>query len=344
MSVTADALAAPAAGRHRTLVRIALAIGAVALVAGIAALLIWALASPAPPPPRRTPFGIGVREAAPSTTGLGAAILAMQASFFQSLRAAVQALKDSGAAIWSLLTLGFAYGVFHAAGPGHGKAVIAAYLVSNERALAKGLCMSLAAALVQAIVAIALVASLSLALQATAATMTSVANWVELASFAAVAALGIVLTWRKAGKFLGVAALASDPRAMPAVETCDHVHLPPPEALDRLTRWREIAGVILAAGVRPCAGALVVLVFALSQGLFGAGVAATFAMALGTALTTGLIAAVAVLAKSVALRLAGGRGASGAVAIAGVELVAAAFVLVLGASLLAGLWAGGGSS
>jgi nickel/cobalt exporter len=61
-------------------------------------------------------------------------------------------------------------------------------------------------------------------------------------------------------------------------------------------------------------------------------------MALGTALTTGLIAAVAVFAKHLALRLAGGRGATGAVLVAGLELLAAAFVAVLGISLLLGLW------
>ena len=64
-------------------------------------------------------------------------------------------------------------------------------------------------------------------------------------------------------------------------------------------------------------------------------------MALGTALTTGAIAALAVFAKALALKIAGGRGASGAIAIAGLELLAAAFVLVLGASLLYGLWAAG---
>ena len=73
----------------------------------------------------------------------------------------------------------------------------------------------------------------------------------------------------------------------------------------------------LAAGLRPCAGALIVLVFSLAQGLFAAGIAATFAMALGTALTTSAIAAVAVFAKALALKVAGGRGASGAIAMAG---------------------------
>jgi ABC-type nickel/cobalt efflux system permease component RcnA len=175
-------------------------------------------------------------------------------------------------------------------------------------------------------------------LKATAGTMSRLTHGVELASFVCVALMGAAITWRKAGKLLGVLALARNPLAGPQGEGCDHVHLPPPEVVDRTRHWREMAGIVLAAGLRPCAGALVVLVFALAQGLFAAGVAATFAMALGTALTTGLIAALAVFAKASALRLAGGRGAAGSVAVAAIELLAAAFVLVLGATLLFGLW------
>jgi len=191
---------------------------------------------------------------------------------------------------------------------------------------------------VQALVAIGIVFIVSLVLRATASTMNKLAMNVELASFIAVTLLGGAITWRKAGKVLGVIALARNPHAS-IQENCDHVHMPPPEELSRLTRWRDMAGVAIAAGIRPCAGALIVLVFALSQGLFAAGIAATFAMALGTALTTSAIAALAVFFKAMALRVAGGRGASGAIAIAGLELLAAAFVLMLGASLLYGLWA-----
>jgi ABC-type nickel/cobalt efflux system permease component RcnA len=307
-------------------------------VAGLVALLVWALAAPAPPPVR-APFGLGLREAAPAPGGIGGLILNLQAGFYRGLQGAVLALKASGAALWTLLGLGFAYGVFHAAGPGHGKAVIAAYLVANERALVKGFALSLAAAALQAVVAIAIVGVAAVAMQARAATVNQATAAIEGASFLAVALVGAWLTWRKAGHVLGVAALARDPLAGPQAAGCDHVHLPPPEAIDRLTRWREVAGIVLAAGIRPCSGAVVVLVFCLSQGLLAAGMAATVAMALGTALTTGAIAALAVFAKGLALRLAGGRGAGGALAVAGLELLAAAFVLVLGASLLFGMWA-----
>jgi nickel/cobalt exporter len=344
MSVTAAPLARPAPHRNRVALRLALAAAAVMLVGGAVALLVWALAPAAPPAPMRNPFGVGMREAAPAATGLGATILALQSTFYRSIQAAVSALKQDGAALWTVIGLGFAYGAFHAAGPGHGKAVIAAYLVSNERALAKAVALSFAAALVQALVAIALVGAVAVAFRATAATMTEVARLVELVSFAAVTALGAMLLWRKSAKLTALAALARDPRpVVPEAQACDHLHLPAPETLEA-TRWRELAGLVLAAGIRPCSGALIVLVFGLSQGLFAAGVAATVAMAVGTALTTSAIAALAVFAKALALRFAGGRGAGGAVALAGIELLAAAFVMVLGVALLAGVWTGAGGA
>jgi len=253
------------AGAGRLGLRLALALGALAGVAAAAAALAWAVGPAMPTPAPRNPFGAGLREAAPAAQGLGAWLIAVQGAFARSLQGAVLALKGDGAAAWTLSGLGFAYGVFHAAGPGHGKAVIAAYLVSSERALLKGLAMSLAAALVQALVAVALVATAAALLHATAATMSLVARSVETTSYAAVAALGAALVWRKAGAVLGVAALGRDPnRAADAAAGCGHVHLPPPEAIDRIARWREAAGVVLAAGIRPCAGAIVVLVFALS--------------------------------------------------------------------------------
>jgi len=344
MSVTAQPLPAPAHGPYRVSIRLALAVAAMAAVAGAVALLAWLFGPALPASAPKNPFGAGLREAGPSAQGFGAWILAIQGAFYRSLQAAVLGLKGDSGALWPLMGVGFAYGVFHAAGPGPGKAGVAAYLVSSERALLKGVGLSLAAALVQACVAVALVGTAAALLHATAAAMSRVTNAVEIASFAAIAALGAVLVWRKAGKVLSVAALARDPGGAVARACCDHVHLPSPEALDRLTRWREAAGVVLAAGLRPCAGAIVVLVFALAQDVFAAGVAATVAMALGTALTTGAIAALAVFAKALALRVAGGRGAGGALTVAGLELLAAAFVLVLGASLLIGLWTGSSAS
>ena len=326
----------PALSRRLIVIGIALAVVASAL-----ALLAYLIAtvSPPPPPPPRNPFGTALpREALPSTTGLSGLILSWQSSFYRELTATLKAVRESPAALWSLLALAFGYGVFHAAGPGHGKAVISAYIVADNRSLQRGLGLSFAAAILQALVAITLVGVLTLLLRATAQTMSATTNLIEQASFALVALVGMLVLWRKAGALLalGHGAQAHDP-------TCDHVHMPGPDEIARLRNWREMAGIVFAAGLRPCAGALIILVFAASQGLLWAGIAGTFAMALGTALTTGALAAVAVFFKFAALKFAGGGSLRSARIIAGLELLAAAFVAVLGAALFLGLLAGQGS-
>jgi nickel/cobalt exporter len=339
MSLSASAATGLSAMPRRLLVTL-LALG---LVAGALGLIAWlvSLYVPPPPPPPRNPFGTALpREALPATSGLGAVILAWQSSFYRELTATLKGIAQSSAALPGLLGLAFAYGVFHAAGPGHGKAVISGYIVADDRSLRRGLALSFAAALVQALVAIGLVGTLTLALNATARTMASTTFVIEQGSFALVALVGLHVLWRKAGRFV---ALGRDGAAHDPV-SCDHAHLPGPEEISRLRSFREMVGVVLAAGLRPCAGALIILVFANAQGLLWAGIAATFAMALGTALTTGALAALAVFFKFAALRLAGGGSLRGARIIAGLEVLAAAFVAVLGAALVLGLWAAGQGS
>ena len=93
---------------------------------------------------------------------------------------------------------------------------------------------------------------------------------------------------------------------------------------------------VLTVGIRPCSGAILVLVFALAQGLFWAGVAATLLMGLGTAITVSAIAIIAVSAKGLAARVAAGRDGGGAVLLRGIEFGAAALVLLFGVGLLLG--------
>ena len=334
MSVSAaPALGAP---RGRLLVQVALAAGAAVLAGAAVTALTWLFLPSLTAPPPRSPFGVGFREAAPAATGLGGWLLAVQASLSRSLQGAVAALKAGGE--WGPIAgLGFGYGVFHAAGPGHGKAVIAGYIMAGERTLRRGFALSFAAAMLQACVAIAIVGVGVFALDATASGMTRAGTLIETASFALVAVLGAAVTWRKAGR---LAALGTEPAG--CAPGCGHLHLGDGERIAGLATWRERIGVVLAAGTRPCAGAVLILVFCASQDMLLAGIGATLAMALGTALTTGALASLAVFAKGLALRLAGGRGSAGALALGALELGAGAVVLVLGLAMLLGLAAGSG--
>jgi nickel/cobalt transporter (NicO) family protein len=93
---------------------------------------------------------------------------------------------------------------------------------------------------------------------------------------------------------------------------------------------------VVAVGARPCSGAIIVLVFALAQGLFWAGVVATFVMGLGTAITVAAIATVAVGAKAWAKRFADTRSGYGMLAMRGIEVGAAVVIIAFGTLLLAG--------
>ena len=317
----------------------------------------------------QTPFG-GPRPsgAEPQAGGIVGWLLAKQSEFYREMSATIRAAKSDGSAVWTLLAISFAYGIFHAAGPGHGKAVISSYLVANQETARRGIVLSFASALMQALVAVVIVGICAWLLNASAKTMCGAEKAIEIASYALIAAFGARLVWTKGGGFMR-ALQASQP--VPALalaghhdhaghdhdnhdhshshahaahhdpghvhdEHCGHSHGPVPGQLAGPGGWRRGLSAIFAVGVRPCSGAILVLVFALAQGMFWAGIAATFVMGLGTAITVAAIAVIAVSAKDLARRLSGGREGGGALFMRGVEFGAAGLVLLFGVGLLLG--------
>lgn len=322
-----------------------IALAALVVAAGaiwVLSLLLGAGASP-PRPPGRTPFGVSPQEMAPVGGPITAWILSLQSQFYRALTEALKAIRDGGAGAAGLVWIGFLYGAFHAAGPGHGKAVIAGYIIANERALARGVAISFAAAALQAIVAIALVGVMSVALGATARQMNATTNIIEIASFAAMAALGAWLLLVKSRRL--AALIDPQPASLSqADEDCGHMHAPPPEILAGAVSARAWIATVIAAGSRPCSGAVILLVFALAQSMFFVGVIGVVAMALGTALTTSALASLSVFFKQAALKLASGRGRLGLYAVAAGEVLVAALIFIAGSALALGFWAGGAAS
>jgi nickel/cobalt exporter len=305
----------------------------------------------------RNPFAISGGEAAGTAAGLAGTILAWQNKFHIELQTAAKALKTSGSAFWTLAGASFAYGVFHAAGPGHGKAVLASYMIASETALRRGMILAALAALLQGCVAIALVGAAAVLLGATAMQMKSAANTIELASYGAIALLGVGLVWKKGWAFF--AALRAPPEIVAsrggfyceAVDdpshvhsaSCGHLHAVDPTTLERDFSWSGALGAVAAAGLRPCSGAILILVFTLAQGMFWAGASAVLLMSAGTAITTGLLAACAVFARQTARRWSGPGRRWTSLAGRGAELLAAALVMGLGLALLVGAGLNGGA-
>ncbi|MGO4711605.1 nickel/cobalt transporter [Bradyrhizobium sp. 2TAF24] len=375
-----------AAGPRGPLVETRLAVALLAVVAAVLwgdGLLHAALA--------QSPFGVGRPGSSdPQVGGLVGWLLDKQSQFYRQMSATIRAAKSDGSAVWTLLGISFAYGIFHAAGPGHGKAVISSYLVANEETARRGIVLAFAAALLQALVAIIVVGIGAWLLNATARTMCGAERVIEIASYALIAVFGARLVWTKGGGLLRALRGARRPltAAVPLVpalagasdaaaasshaharvqdqgndhpghghhrhdhghagpahgepghvhdEHCGHNHGPTPDQLAGPGGWRRGLSAIFAVGLRPCSGAILVLVFALAQGMLWAGVAATLLMGLGTAITVAAIAILAVSAKGLARRLSAGRVGGGALILRGVEFGAAALVLLLGVGLLLG--------
>lgn len=289
-------------------------------------------------------------------------IASWQSMFYRELTAALGSLKENPLGVWLLLALSFGYGVFHAVGPGHGKAVITSYLVSSGESARRGVAISFAAAMVQAAVAILIVAGGALVLRVTAMQITNATDWLEAGSYALIAVVGAWLLWTKSfggghhhhhHHFLPGDTPAhghDDDEQHHGHEGHDHGdhahdHEHVGHTAERMpsvtsTLWRAWSA-ILAVGIRPCSGAIIVLVFALSQGLFAAGIAAAIVMGLGTGLTVAVLAAIAVGARGAAVRLAGVDSVVGMRLVRGLEIVAAAVVMLFGLTLLGGAIAGG---
>ena len=312
----------------------------------------------------QTPFGGPRPSAEPQVGGIVGWLLARQSEFYREMSSNIRAAKSDGSAVWTLLAISFAYGIFHAAGPGHGKAVISSYLVANQETARRGIVLSFASALMQSLVAVVIVAICALLLNATAKTMCGAEKAIEIASYALIAAFGARLVWTKGGGFIRALQAPRPALAMAGRghshghdhhhhdhhhhdhdhgpdqhvhdEHCGHSHGPEPGELAGPGGWRRGFGAIFAVGVRPCSGAILVLVFALAQGLFWAGIAATFVMGLGTAITVAAIAVIAVSAKDLARRLSAGTEGGGTLVMRGVEFGAAGLVLLFGVGLLFG--------
>lgn len=266
-------------------------------------------------------------------------IQARQRDFYGKMSAALTSMKRGSAwtAAWTLMLLSFIYGVLHAAGPGHGKAVVSAWLLANERQLRRGVLISFMAAGVQALTAIVLVSALLLTVSAAAKTAKSMALGLEAASFALIGLTGLWLVWQAVRPRLApVPALAGHgvhdhhhhhdhhdhghhhahdhghhhhdhhhDHEHGADCGCGHAHMPSAAELNEPVSLWKAASIAFAVGIRPCTGGILVLLFSSALGLYWAGVAATLVMALGTAITVSAIAVLAVKSRDLALKFAG---------------------------------------
>ena len=290
-----------------------------------------------------------------------------QQNFYGKMSSTLKAVRGPNAmtAGWTLMLLSFAYGIFHAAGPGHGKAVISTWLLATESELRRGVLISFMSAIIQALTAIVLVSVLFLVVASVGSTARNLAGVLESASYALIALMGVYLIWTGLRLLSARRALPAPAPALAGVSThqsiglsdfagftpmastsaahvhgpdcgCGHTHLPEVKDLRGDFSLAKAFSLAFAVGIRPCTGAILVLLFANGLSLFWVGVASTFAMAIGTFITVSSIAAIAVYGKKLAARLM--RGNSGLMewAAIGLRLAGGLAIVFFGAILFLG--------
>lgn len=298
------------------------------------------------------PFGLSRGAPLSEAGGFAGWILAKQAEFYRMLSGLIRAAKADGSAAYTLLGVSFLYGVFHAAGPGHGKAVISSYLVANNETWRRGIVLSFASAILQAFTAIAVVGVAAVLLGATAKAMGNTVRVIEIVSYTLILLIGLRLLWVKGRAFLQALGGGRghhhdhghehghhhhhDHEHEQEASAWSHGHTPEPSELAGGHWLKRGLTAIVAVGLRPCSGAIIVLVFALAQGLFWIGVASTFVMGLGTAITVAAIATLAVGARGLAGKLAKAKPGAGVIILRGLETAAALVIVLFGAALLTG--------
>jgi ABC-type nickel/cobalt efflux system permease component RcnA len=282
-----------------------------------------------------------------------------QQNFYRQLSGALKGLQSGSAmaSAWTLIILSFLYGVFHAAGPGHGKVVISGWLLATEHELRRGILIAALSALFQALTAIVIVSALVLFVQSASAMARDVAGFLESASYLMIAGLGLYLIWTAVGRQRTPLAVTAGTQPqfeivnMPqSSRVYDHVHGPDcdcghahaPAAADVKGDWSLWRAVTLAfaVGLRPCTGAILMLIFSWSIGLYWAGVMAALVMGLGVFITISIIASLAVYSKALALRYAALDGRMMGFAVTGLRAICGVGIAALGGLMF---WASLGS-
>lgn len=324
-------------------------------------------------------LGIGSNEVAMQPTGPFSEIIlwinVQQRNFYLAMTHALKAMREDPWQASVLVGLSFLYGILHAVGPGHGKAVISSYMLANETTLRRGVLLSFASSMLQALTALFIIGLTFLVLRGTTVSMDDAAHYMEMASFVLIIAFGLSLLWRKVPLLFRprVAHLMPEKHGPVLADhhhdhhhhdhhghshaahshdhhhdhghhhhdhaegevcaTCGHSHAPDPAMLAGEFNWKTAWAAIVAVGLRPCSGALIVLTFSLLNGLILGGILSVFAMALGTFITVAILATLAVTAKNVALKVSGASALSGRVQNI-IEVAGALFIVLFGALLL----------
>lgn len=237
-------------------------------------------------------------------------------------------------AFWGLMGLCFAYGFFHAAGPGHGKLIIGGYGAARRVPVLRLSTLAVLSSLGQAAAAVVLVYAGVFAFGLTRQAMTGLAeDWLAPASYVAIALVGLWLAARGARKLFHGWQHRGHGHKSDGSCGCGHKHGPSADEAEQVHSLRDALLVIGSVAIRPCTGALFLLILTWRLEIDAVGVAGAFVMGLGTASVTVLVAVLCVMMRESAFGATAAGPAAGRLA-ATLELGAGALIAVVALSLV----------
>ncbi|WP_323118289.1 HoxN/HupN/NixA family nickel/cobalt transporter [Burkholderia alba] len=226
-------------------------------------------------------------------------VIVAQARLDETLQDEVVQWRAGGSwrALLVFIGLSLAYGVLHALAPGHGKTIVAAYFGSRAASARRVAAFTLTTALGQSLTAVALVAGALALFEGTANAVMHTAAPLELVSAVAILGVASLTALRivrrqeccaaepdvdfSAGGRLAASGADGDSDGGTYLGSRLSARFRPDVAQPYKASW-----LALAVALRPCAGALFVLLIAARYQIFWLGIAAAFAIGAGVAATT----------------------------------------------------------
>ncbi|PPR79521.1 MAG: hypothetical protein CFH01_00352 [Alphaproteobacteria bacterium MarineAlpha2_Bin1] len=239
-------------------------------------------------------------------------IQSYQRGFHLQLSQSINDIKKNGLVISiGLIILSFIYGVFHAIGPGHGKIIISTYLLTQENKLRRGILLSVSSSLFQGATAIFSVSIVTIILNFTFRDTIRLTFDIEIVSYFLISLVGLFIIFSKFFKifyklklFFKMKINILKPNFYTYNDNKKHHHNHGP-SLDEInsSSLKSLLSIAFAIGIRPCSGAIIVLLLSFSLKLYFAGLISVLVMSLGTGLTTSVLATLSVYGRKTALKL-----------------------------------------
>ena len=281
-------------------------------------------------------------EAAPESEGflrrVEGFIIKTQRDINREINRRLVAVRDGQGmgVIWAGLSIAFLYGVFHALGPGHGKTVIVGYFLGRGGSIGRGVAMAGWIALSHVVGAIVIVLVVHIILSNSYVTPVEEVTWLRFVSYAAILAIGLFMLVSAIRNRGGHAHCHHDHgHGHEHDHNHDHEHDPAAAAKAGMIRRAEQRLLAVAAGFIPCSGAILILVFAFTNGIVLMGVLMALAIAVGMGLTLAALGIASVVAHhQVTSRISAGGAASMALALLGPAMITLIGLLLLSGAIL----------